>query len=198
MPRVCEQCLMVMLGLNVLGGMIPTLVGASQGQPEKLDCRVHDVADRTHGPGVRVAAFAFEQAPRSVELGRLGMEWDKTVRSFIDSYVDLCEQYNSQRVSKEDYGLQLSQLEEIYKESQPIENKLREMAQGNVEALERSRSPMSDRPSEMGILEASISQVANRIEVFGARGRPLKPSSPCPLPDMLGSPGVQQDAGRKC
>jgi len=203
-----------MIGRTLIAGLV--LAGclgllaerASAGEPpkEKLDCRVYDKKTSKIGLGLMVAGFLFKGGPEITYDAHQGVTWDRTVQSFIVRYVELCERYNSGLVTKAEYDQRLNQMDGIYKEAQQIESKLYEATRTRAkessdeldEMVGRKRPAASGGSTPASALTDSINQLAGHIDQLEPIGNPLTPAKPCPAPDMLGAPGVEAEADRRC
>lgn len=193
------------VGVLVLGlGMGQGPMGwAYAGAPDvKLDCSVYETKETNLGVAFKIGQFIFKVGPEVTFNHRSGVAWDKVVHGTIARYVELCSRYNAGLVNKAEYEARLKEIEDLYKETKEMEAKLyaatRQRAKdAGVELdMQLGRKP---HPSASDInLESSVERMAKHVEDLEPIGRPLKPAPPCPAPDMLGAPGVQTEADRRC
>jgi hypothetical protein len=177
-------------------------VAIAEAPDVKLDCSIYETKTMNFGIAFKVAQFIFNIGPEFSFSRKTGVAWDKVVHGTIARYVELCNRYNAGLVNKAEYEVRLKEIEALYKETKEMEAKLytatRERARDAGDELDATlgRTP---RPSVTNKnLESSVEKLADRVEHLEPIGQPLKPSSPCPAPDMLGAPGAIQDPGRKC
>ena len=177
-------------------------VARAEAPDVKLDCSIYETKETNFGVAFKVAQFIFKVGPEFSFSRKTGVAWDKVVHGTIARYVELCNRYNVGLVNKAEYEIRMKEIESLYKESKEMEAKLyaatRQRAKdaGDELAAELGHKP---RPSvSNGNVESSVEKLADRVEHLEPIGQPLKPSSPCPAPDMLGAPGALQDPGRKC
>jgi hypothetical protein len=180
-------------------------VWAGEPPSEKLNCRVYDKKTSNIGLAFKVANFLFKAGPEISYDAQQGVNWDRTVQSFIVRYVELCERYNAGLVTKADYDQRLNQMEGIYREAQQIESKLfegtRNRAKESLNELDEMmgrKQPPSEGPAQAGAMDDAINRLAGKIEGMEPIGTALKPVKPCAPPDMLGAPGVLADPGVRC
>ena len=92
--------------------------------------------------------------------------------------------------------MRLGKIERLYKEAQELEAKLfaatRQRSRSGFDELDRELGRMHPTTSpKEAELENKVERLAKRIEQIQPIGKPLKPQKPCPLPDMLGAPGMK-------
>lgn len=191
-----SSCYVVVFVVFLLGlACGPAVVVMAEGLNVKLDCSVYETKETNFGVGFKVGQFIFKVGPEVNFTHRTGVAWDKVVHGTIARYVELCNRYNAGLVTKAEYEDRLREIEALYKETQEMEAKLYEATRQRAkaagheldEALGR-KSVASQTQTNAG-LEASVEQLAERIEQLEPIGRPLKPKRPCAPPDMLGAPG---------
>ena len=157
--------------------------------PVTLTCVVADV----EVVGQEVAHFFFNTGPEFSFSRKTGVAWDKVVHGTIARYVELCSRYNAGLVNKVEYEARMKEIESLYKESKEMEAKLyaatrqRAKEAGDELAAELGHKPRTSTSNDK--VESSVEKLAERVEHLEPIGQPLKPSSPCPPPDMLGAPG---------
>lgn len=188
------------VGILLMGAWLtgsPLVASAGDPPNEKLDCRVYDRKTSKIGLGFKVASFLFKAGPEISYDAQQGVTWDRTVQSFIVRYVELCERYNAGLVTKAEYDQRLNQMEGIYKEAQQVESKLYEATRNRAkessneldELVGRRPPSASGGPTQVSVLNDSITHLAGQIDQLEPIGQPLKPVQPCQPPDMLGAPG---------
>lgn len=194
----------VVLAIGVLGQVPITWAETGEPPAEKLDCTIYETKSMNLGLAFKVAQFLFNVGPEVSFSTRSGVAWDKVVHGTIARYVELCNRYNAGLVNKTEYEARLKEIEALYKETQEMEAKLfaatrqRAREAGDELDAELGRNPRKNRESTNVALETSVEKLAHHIESLEPIGRPLKPASPCPVPDMLGAPGLKQDTEREC
>lgn len=199
-----ERNRVILVGVLSLGILLAGAVGAARAEaPDvKLDCSVYETKTTNFGVAFKVAHFLFNAGPEFSFSRKTGVAWDKVVHGTIARYVELCNRYNAGLVTKAEYEVRMKEIEGLYKETKEMEAKLyaatRQRARDAGDELdaELGRKPRASTANVK--LEASVEQLADRVGQLEPIGQPLKPTPPCPPPDMLGSPGAHQDPGRKC
>ncbi|MFZ3013042.1 MAG: hypothetical protein WA045_04980 [Nitrospira sp.] len=172
-------------------------IGATDVQAEapdvKLDCSIYETKETNFGLAFKVAHFLFNTGPEFSFSRKTGVAWDKVIHGTIARYVELCNRYNAGLVTKAEYEARMKEIESLYKETKEMEAKLyaatRQRARDAGDELDdmlgRSRKTTNPKAG----LEASVESLAERVEQLEPISQPLKPSKPCPSPDMLGAPG---------
>ncbi|MFZ1805238.1 MAG: hypothetical protein WAU05_15020 [Nitrospira sp.] len=188
------SAMLVGMGLiicNVL--MIGTADGRAEAPDVKLDCSVYETKETNFGIALKIAHFLFNTGPEFSFSRKTGVAWDKVVHGTIARYVELCNRYNAGLVNKGEYEARMKEIEGIYKETKEMEAKLyaatRQRARDAGDELDDMLGRSRKTPNPKASLEASVESLAERVEQLEPIGQPLKPSRPCPPPDMLGSPG---------
>jgi hypothetical protein len=159
----------------------------------KLDCSIYETKETNFGMAFKVAHFFFNTGPEFSFSRKSGVAWDKVVHGTIARYVELCSRYNAGLVNKAEYEARMKEIESLYKESKEMEAKLyaatRQRAKDAGDELdaELGRKPRASAGKQN--VESSVEQLADRVEHLEPISQPLKPSTPCPPPDMLGAPG---------
>ena len=205
-PRLTSRICLALLVLVAGVGLLPDRTRGAAPPSEKLDCRVYDKKTSKLGLAFKVAQFLFNAGPEISYDAQQGVAWDRTVQSFIVRYVELCERYNTGLVTKAEYVQRLNQMEGLYKEAQQIEsqlfeatrNRAKESASELDELVGRTRPREAGGATQASALTGAVNQLALRIEQLEPIGTPLKPAKPCAPPDMLGAPGAQGEADRRC
>ncbi len=191
--------------LAVVSSAQPPKTWAETVEPptEQLDCTIYETKSMDLGIGMKVAQFIFNVGPEVSFSTRSGVAWDKVVHGTIARYVELCNRYNAGLVNKKEYEARLREIEALYKETQEMEAKLfAATRQRAKEAGDELDAELGRKPRGMGStkvqLETSVEKLADHIEGLEPIGKPLKPTSPCPVPDMLGAPAAKKESDQEC
>lgn len=193
----------VVLAIGVLGQVPITWAETGEPPAEKLDCTIYETKSMNLGLAFKVAQFLFNVGPEVSFSTRSGVAWDKVVHGTIARYVELCNRYNAGLVNKTEYETRLKEIESLYKETQEMEAKLfaatrqRAREAGDELDAELGRKPRDSGGSTNVGLETSVEKLAERIQQLEPIGRPLKPTPPKPVPDVLGAPAVKPETARE-
>lgn len=200
--RIGSRCALCVAVIGLVIGPIFSHVAFGKAPSDILDCSIYETKSMDLTVAFQVGQFIFKVGPEVSFSRKTGMAWDKIVHGTIARYVELCKPYNAGMVSKVEYESRLKEIEGLYKETQELEAKLyaatRQRAREAGDELDETLRHSHRTTTTKAGLETSVEALADRVEHLELVGQPLKPAPPCPAPDMLGAPGMQQDPGRNC
>jgi len=166
-----------------------------------LDCEVYKTKRSGITVGISFGNLLISATPTIGFSKESGIAWDRIVQGMVARFVELCTRYNAGLVTEEEYEHRLQEIENLHREAKELERqmieKTRAHAKERFNELDRifpERLLKGERPGKGDVkrvdpLENSLGQLAARIEELEPVGSTLKPTKPCPPPDMLGAPG---------
>ncbi len=161
---------------------------------ESLDCRVYETREYSVTVGFKAGNMLFEMGPEVTFGTQRGIAWDRVVQGLIARYVELCTRYNGGLVDKEEYGTRLREIEALYQDAMKMERQLVQETHAHSKSAQNELDLMlkgkhAAPPPDPDALSKSLENLNQRIDKLDQIGQPLKQTTPCPTPDMLGMPG---------
>jgi chaperonin cofactor prefoldin len=84
---------------------------------EQQDCSVHKTEDGRITLGLKIGNFLVNAGPE-ITFGKIvGIDWDRTVQTFIARYQELCSRFNTGSLTKKEYDVRLTEMERIDNEA---------------------------------------------------------------------------------
>jgi hypothetical protein len=105
---------------------------------EKQDCSVHKNKESNLVFGLSFGNMLFSVTPLVSYGERVGIDWNRSVQSFISRYQSLCSRFNSGSMSKQEYDREALKLEDI-------EDRMAKLEKEAMEAVVKSKQDMFER-----------------------------------------------------
>lgn len=193
----------VFLTCVLLGGGIfssTTWAGFFSGGP--LDCEVYETKRYGVTVAIRAAMMVFNMGPSVTFTHERGVAWGKVAQGIIARYVELCTRSNAGLVTKEEYDKRIKEIDSLYREAQELERKMVEETRARAKDAFKELDQVFPNPSSKGStsvhptdvpdqMVSSLNDLDSRVNQLEPVSRHLKPTKPCPPPDMLGAPGAK-------
>ena len=126
---------------------------------EKQDCTVHKTEDGRITLGLKIGNFLVNAGPEITFGKKIGIDWDRTVQTFIARYQELCSRFNTGSLTKKEYDARLAEMERIDNEAYELHLKyLREKEKHKQEVFDEL-----DKNTDKSSVLTNIKQEYDRI-----------------------------------